>query len=196
VCRSIRRHQAAFRTAVTSRAGSGHPWRRLHRSARGSLLTRARGAAVRLHPRPGYRTGDRGGVRRTRRWHKGIRSRHGRTRAAVAQHYSPGTLQRWGGWLVYSRPCGLVHTPPRYSRSGGGSRSGSSSSGGNSHPEKSTSSPIPDMILEHMFDHKHFRHYSQREFQPASERTRRLQLHARWRIRQRAEVRMPAAIAL
>ena len=24
--------------------------------------------------------------------------------------YSPGIFQRWGGWLVYSRPWGLVQT--------------------------------------------------------------------------------------
>src|SRR5207245_627796 len=48
------------------------------------------------------------------------------------------------------------HTPPEYSRSGGGSRSGSSSSGGSSQPEKSTSSSISEILLEQMFEHKHF----------------------------------------
>jgi hypothetical protein len=51
-------------------------------------------------------------------------------------------------------------TPLYGGRSGGGSRSGSSSSGGNSHPEKSTSSPIPDMLLEQVFEHEYFPHNS------------------------------------
>jgi len=46
------------------------------------------------------------------------------------------------------------HPAPR--RSGGGSRSGSSSNGGSSHPEKSTSSSIPEMLLEHVFEYSHF----------------------------------------
>src|SRR5439155_25399108 len=53
-----------------------------------------------------------------------------------------------------------THTPPRYSRSGGGSRSGSSCSGGNSHPAKSTSSCMSDMLCEHVFEYKHFAHIS------------------------------------